>query len=259
MTPKQARSQLIALLMVTSLLALGFHHLGSNALFAFEWSPNWIAAAEPENALAAMLRLSGLLGCYWVLASTTLYALIKQTGRSPLAIRWTTAPLIRRLVDSSLVVSLALATLAVPAQPVMATEDPERAIVLEIHSDGIPVPHLKLGSMSPSAAESEPTIETVTTATPSPPPHPSVATTTNAESHGEPGVADSYVVVPGDNLWRVAAAQVEAVGPSETTERMIATYWRQLIEANIASLRSGDPNLIYPGEILALPRLEELP
>jgi prophage tail gpP-like protein len=51
-----------------------------------------------------------------------------------------------------------------------------------------------------------------------------------------------YTIVPGDNLSKIAAA---AYGnPRE---------WRTIWKANKAKLRSGNPNLIFPGEILWLP------
>ena len=260
MRPLRAKSQLLALLAVTSLLALGFHQLGSHPAFAFEWSLSWLEDADPENALLVLLRATGLTCCYWVLISTTLYALAHRTGRAPGVIRWTTAPLIRRLVDRALAASLAISALAVPTQPLMAAADPEPVIVLEIHGDGIPVPHLRMGSgPSPVDATSSPAAETTGTTNPSLRQPGPVIATTRPGTRSEPPATSSYLVRPGDNLWRVAATRVQAASRSEATERMVAAYWRQLIDANIASLRSGDPNLIYPGEILTMPRLEVQP
>jgi hypothetical protein len=34
----------------------------------------------------------------------------------------------------------------------------------------------------------------------------------------------------------------------------VTPYWGSMIELNRASLLSGDPDLIYPGEVIALPR-----
>ena len=65
-----------------------------------------------------------------------------------------------------------------------------------------------------------------------------------------PEPAQRYVVRRGDNLWRIAAAYLEA--HPDATER-IGSYWRRLIEENRARLRSGNPNLIYAGEVLVLP------
>lgn len=33
----------------------------------------------------------------------------------------------------------------------------------------------------------------------------------------------------------------------------VSTYWRNLVAANLAEIRSGNADLIYPGEVVALP------
>jgi nucleoid-associated protein YgaU len=37
----------------------------------------------------------------------------------------------------------------------------------------------------------------------------------------------------------------------------ISPYWRVVIETNREGLRSGDPDLIYPGETVVLPPVNE--
>ena len=57
----------------------------------------------------------------------------------------------------------------------------------------------------------------------------------------------------GENLWTISAAHLNrSAGPAGNSDR-VSEYWRKVIEANGATLRSGDPNLIYPGEVIALP------
>jgi LysM domain len=71
-----------------------------------------------------------------------------------------------------------------------------------------------------------------------------------------PAAARRHVVAPGDNLWRIASAEVARVtGRTRPADSAIVPYWRALIEANRATLRSGDPSLIFPGEIVTLPDL----
>lgn len=61
--------------------------------------------------------------------------------------------------------------------------------------------------------------------------------------------AESVVVVKGDHLWKISARHLgEDAGDEE-----IAPYWREVIETNTPHLRSGDPDLIYPGEVVQLP------
>ncbi len=59
-----------------------------------------------------------------------------------------------------------------------------------------------------------------------------------------------YEVRPGDHFWRIATAVVEERGGPD---RNIAPYWVRLIETNRDRIRSGDPDLIYPGEELVVP------
>jgi len=67
------------------------------------------------------------------------------------------------------------------------------------------------------------------------------------------GVAH-YEVQPGDSLWRIAERRIAAVAPHDS-EATIARYWALVVDANRATLRSGDPSLIYAGEIVVLPAL----
>jgi len=77
----------------------------------------------------------------------------------------------------------------------------------------------------------------------------------------EPGptekpVADGSVVVErGDHLWKISARHI---GP-EATDGEVAPYWREVITVNTPHLRSGDPDLIFPGEVVRLPAIREQP
>jgi len=69
-----------------------------------------------------------------------------------------------------------------------------------------------------------------------------------------PTSAGSHVVVrPGDNLWLIARAALTRTSDRIPTEGEIAHYWRAVIAANRATLRSGNPSLIFPGEIVTVP------
>ena len=65
--------------------------------------------------------------------------------------------------------------------------------------------------------------------------------------------SDTVVVVEGDHLWKISGRRL---GPSSPDE-VIAPYWREVIEVNTPRLRSGDPDLIYPGETVELPAIPE--
>lgn len=62
--------------------------------------------------------------------------------------------------------------------------------------------------------------------------------------------------MPGDNLWSIARANLaRGTGRSqaELSNREVAVYWLRLVAANRARLRSGNPDLIHPGEYVRLP------
>jgi nucleoid-associated protein YgaU len=63
---------------------------------------------------------------------------------------------------------------------------------------------------------------------------------------------DTVVVVPGDHLWKISERRLGPASPDE-----IAPYWREVIQVNTPRLRSGDPDLIYPGEVVELPAIPE--
>lgn len=58
-------------------------------------------------------------------------------------------------------------------------------------------------------------------------------------------------VVEGDHLWKISARQLGPKAPSE----QIAPYWRDVVAVNTPNLRSGDPDLIYPGEVVEMPAI----
>jgi hypothetical protein len=63
-------------------------------------------------------------------------------------------------------------------------------------------------------------------------------------------------VAEGDNLWTIARdhlARVTRRRASDLSEREIARYWLDVVDANRAGLRSGDPDVIFPGETVKLP------
>jgi hypothetical protein len=60
-------------------------------------------------------------------------------------------------------------------------------------------------------------------------------------------------VVAGDNLWTIARAELARRDGRLPQDPEIVPYWLRVVAANRATLRSGDPNLIYPSEIVILP------
>lgn len=69
------------------------------------------------------------------------------------------------------------------------------------------------------------------------------------------GDATRVTVVKGDHLWKISDRHMSAIYGREALDAEVSPYWRLVIETNRGSLRSGDPNLIYPGEVVTLPPL----
>ncbi len=67
------------------------------------------------------------------------------------------------------------------------------------------------------------------------------------------GAPMTVVVEKGDHLWSISADHLQASTGEEPSAAEITPVWVEVIEANRARLRSGDPDLIYPGETVVLP------
>lgn len=68
---------------------------------------------------------------------------------------------------------------------------------------------------------------------------------------------ETVTVERGDHLWKISARHLGDFYQRPASNREISPYWRETIESNRNRLRSGDPDLIYPGEEVALPPIEQ--
>lgn len=64
---------------------------------------------------------------------------------------------------------------------------------------------------------------------------------------------DQVEVVKGDHLWKISGQRLENELGRAPSNGEISPYWREVIKVNLPRLRSGDPDLIYPGEVVTLP------
>lgn len=69
----------------------------------------------------------------------------------------------------------------------------------------------------------------------------------------EEGHPASIEVRPGDHLWGISRVRLEEVRRSRVADSEVSPYWRKVVEMNTPRLRSGDPDLIFPGETVVLP------
>lgn len=63
----------------------------------------------------------------------------------------------------------------------------------------------------------------------------------------------TVVVEPGDHLWRISQTHLDRALDRPARPEEVDPYWRAVIDANREQLVSGDPDLIYPGEVVRLP------
>jgi hypothetical protein len=252
-----------------------------------------LPSLAPEDAVVASVRVIALLIAGWLTASTILYAIASATRLPALVrgVRWVTLPGVRRLVDGVVATTVvATSTLGItgtasampptfltgeartpaagrslyvprPAGDPLPREEPVQA---SASSSTVYQPHPAGGADPPEApAENrsfDSEIDGITQI-------PAEANDRDQAIHGEEGgppappipvaaPTPTYVMRAGDHLWSVATGQVAmhtGKPAAKLAAREIARYWVRLIDLNTQRLRSGDPNVVYPGETVLLP------
>lgn len=66
-------------------------------------------------------------------------------------------------------------------------------------------------------------------------------------------LSTTVVVETGDHLWGISEQRLQESSPSAPVD----PYWREVVARNTPRLRSGNPDLIYPGEVIELPEISE--
>ncbi len=189
------------------------------------------------------------LACLGALAFGQRDAAIRIAGFAP--------PIARRVLQAALVGTTVLMPVAAHAAP------PSEPLVLHVGAGGRLTTLPESGASATDPADEIPVVRAPrTTTTTTPPTTPTTATTpttsTPAPAAPVPSpvsapAAHRHVVRAGDNLWRIARAEITRVTGASTSDEAVARYWKRVIAANRSTLRSGDPSLIFPGEVIALP------
>jgi nucleoid-associated protein YgaU len=63
----------------------------------------------------------------------------------------------------------------------------------------------------------------------------------------------TVVVESGDHLWKISQDHLDTTLGRAADDTEVAPFWSSVIESNQDKLRSGDPDLIFPGEVVVLP------
>jgi hypothetical protein len=221
---------LLVALEVAVVVALA--HLGHRPPFMIPWGAlgDWLHSTDPVDAVAALVRVTALAATAWLLAVTLACALVDLAAPPTTAgglhaqVRRATPRAIRRVVDRALLVAV-VGVATAPSAAHAAT------------------PGVRDGRAAPTSV-----VQAPSTRAPTPAPA--------APSAGVSLTATTVTVGPGDDLWRLAATRLAAATNrprADLADAEIARYWVAVCEANRGVVRSGDVNLVYPGEVLVLP------
>jgi nucleoid-associated protein YgaU len=171
------------------------------------------------------------------------------------AVRWAALPPVRRVVDAAFAATVVGGAVLAPASAGARVAGPPPTTFVRDGRGG------DLASLPPAttAAPNPPAAPPTVRATPTTPTAPSAPAAAAVRPAPPPGGTEVQVVVaPGDDLWALAAGRLAAtrgIAPADVADAEIAPYWVAGCERNRAALASGDPNLIFPGEVVTLPAL----
>lgn len=196
--------------------AAGTWHLGSPDI---DWNDlqAWLRDRDPEEVIVALVHLAALSAVAYLLATAAIYVAASLL-RVPVLLKGATAATpatVRRIVDGLLAIAVVLGP-AATALP--ASASPSQATPPTVTYTPVPAGDLR----NPIGV---PAVDIV---------------------------AIAHTVVAGESLWSIAESRAVATNPSATTAD-VTGYWRELVELNRGRIRSGDPDLIFPGEELLLP------
>ena len=236
---------------------------------------NWLEATPPEEALIALAAVAVRLAAVWVLASTTVTGLAMLSGHSRVtgAASRFALPAVRRLAVAAATrmaaVTLAVTPVLAPVTASALAATPQSSVTAWAGDEpDQPLPPFLViapggGELPAAVDEAGATAEEQATTDTRPVPIPpfilteggTVAPVDTASVSGAIG-ATSYTVAAGDHLWAIAGKRLTEVRGKTPDEGEHARYWVRLVDANRGRIRSGDPDLIFPGEVIELPEVE---
>lgn len=220
--------------------------LGRVPAYRVSWSEldTWLATSTTADAAVALLLPVVLALTGYLCVVTVLYvlALLLRSPRALARLSAVTPRAVRGLAERAVAVTVLTATWAGPA----------------VAAGGAPAV-LPPGLRVPSGTSADvwaPAIEL-----PLELPHELPAVPPPEVAPPRTSAARTVTVVAGDHLWSIAAralADARALPVGSLPARDVAPYWLAVVRANAPHLRSGDPDLIHPGEVVRLPAGPEL-
>jgi nucleoid-associated protein YgaU len=193
----------------------------------------WPGAGDPAAATMAVAQVvAGALAAYLALASVLAIRLPRLAPA-----------FVQRLVAAAAGTTLALAPVAAGAAPRPVPAPSDAPVLHKVADDPTtmpttPVPRPGVGRDRAPEEHAVPPSSPVTAPNPG----------------ASPGAgAGNVTVAPGDHLWGIAERVLAQRLGRPPTDAEVAPYWSQLIEANRDRLATGDPDLIFAGQVFRLP------
>jgi hypothetical protein len=235
--------------------ALGHGQLAAPPLRSATGLRQWVDERGAATAAFAVLRILAV-GATWYLLGTTVLGVAARATRDARLIKLADAaslPVVRRLASGIAGVGLtASAALGVaplstrsgpPPQP-QASATAAGVATMQRLPDGAEVMRrLPDGGRQPiPGGEGTARLHRVVDEAPPPPAPPA------------PAADDTWVVAPGDHLWRVAEETLAEAWGRQPSDDEVVPYWQAVIETNRARLADpANPDLLFPGQTLTLP------
>lgn len=244
------RLRLVAVTAFAGLAVVLLHRLGAAPWFEIGWHdlPLWLAATPVEDVLVALVRQVALVAAYWLLGGTILYtaARLSRLPQMLRAVEWCALPAVRRMADRAVAVTIVGSVLA--GGPAWAgAQSPASG---PTRYGGVSETGLATPGFLPVAPRPIQDAALVSSAPPRPPVPGPAQTQTGADAGGS-----SHKVRPGESLWTIAEDTLRRARGHRPTNDETVAYWTALTRENASSLRSGDPDLVYPDEVITLPRV----
>jgi nucleoid-associated protein YgaU len=206
----------------------------------------WVARVGSDAAIGTAAGALLWLVALWFAIGLGATLIAARTGRRhgllAAVSRRATPALLRRLVIASTGASIALSPVTALATGIEAAPPSSGSIAIGWPSDPVP------GVPASPAAAAQPKPSAPAGAIPAPP---VVGTTPAPPLDPNPERPSTVLVKPGDSLWRITALRL---GP-RATDRQIAQDWPDWYRQNRPVI-GRDPNLLRPGQQLAVPTAE---
>jgi len=211
--------------MLAKVRLLGWIGATGGAAMVLLRSASWPGAGDPATATMAVVQVvAGVLAAYLAIAAVVAIRLPRL------------APVfVQRLVAAAVGGSLVLAPMTTAGAAPQPVPTPSDAPVLHKIADDASTTTTTTTTGPPASGREDPALDR------------EIPPRTPAAAAGE------VVVAPGDHLWGIAARTLTSRLGRPPTDAEIAPYWSRLIETNRDRLATGDPDLIFAGQVFRLP------